>query len=42
MLTHLAAVVPPRVGHAIARLLGIDAAYALFCPNSCCTDRRTL
>lgn len=40
MLTHLAAVLPPRLGHAIARLLGIDAAYRLFCP--CCTDRRTL
>ena len=40
MLTHLAATLPSRVGHAIARLLGIDAALSMFCPH--CTDRRTL
>lgn len=36
MLTFLAATLPPRVGHFLARLLGISAAAALFCP--CCSE----
>jgi hypothetical protein len=36
MLTHLAATVPPRIGHLVARLLGISAALAMFCPCGTC------
>ena len=36
MLTHVALTWPPRVTHAIARLLGIRAALAMFCGGDCC------
>jgi hypothetical protein len=36
MLTHLATAWPPRITHAIARLLGIGAALREICPCGTC------
>lgn len=36
MLTHLATAIPPRVGHLLARLLGLTAAVQMFCLGACC------
>ena len=36
MLTDIAFTWPPRLTHALARLLGIRAALAMFCGGDCC------
>jgi hypothetical protein len=33
VLTHLAAAVPPRIAHTIARWLGLDTVIEMFCPH---------
>ena len=38
MLSYLAAAVPPRIAHAIARWLGIDTVIQMFCPGECCPE----
>jgi hypothetical protein len=38
MLTHIATTWPPRLTHAIARLLGIRAALREFCPCGTCGE----
>ena len=38
MLTVLAAAVPPRIAHTIARWLGLDTVIEMFCTAPCCPE----
>lgn len=38
VLTALAAVVPPRIAHAIARPLRLTAVIEMFCQGPCCPE----